>query len=90
MKMKTEYICETCGKHFATKEEATSCETAHELAKKKDDLKAKSAAAIGEMIEKHVKTFGEFPHIDISNKTTKFILEDVLKLFPSVIDCLFN
>lgn len=90
MKTKTEYICETCGKHFATKEEATSCETAHELEKKKDDLKAKSAAAIGEMIEKHVKTFGEFPNVTVSGETTKFMLEEFFKLFPSVIDCLFN
>ena len=52
--MKSEYICETCGRRSHTPEEAT--------------------AVIGEMIEKHIKTFKEFPEVKISDEATELIM----------------
>lgn len=91
--MKSEYICETCGKRFHTEEEAAACEKSHEIEKKRNELKEKSAAVIGEMIEKHIKTFKEFPEVKISDEATEFItkdlscnLHDALRMLVSLFD----
>lgn len=91
--MKSEYICETCGKRFHTPEQATACEKSHEVEKKRSELKEKSAAVIGEMIEKHIKTFKEFPEVKISDEATELIakelncnLHDALSMLVSLFD----
>lgn len=92
--MKVKYTCEVCGKEFNTPEGAKECESNHDIAKRRDDLKKKSEKSIAVLVEKHIKTFGEAPFIELSDESQKVIekendknsiFEDLLRL----IDLLF-
>lgn len=71
--MKIEYSCENCGKRFPTPEGAKRCESEH----KHNELKEKSADTIRELIEKHIKTFNEFPDIVFSDEAIEFMKNDL-------------
>lgn len=71
MKVRNTYICEVCGKDFATAKEALECEHNHDAAKRKQDLKEKSEKAISDLFSKHLETFGELPELQLSEAAQK-------------------
>lgn len=70
--MKVYYQCETCGKKFATEEEAKKCEEMHETERaNKERLKKeklKRAEQIEEILQAYVDDYKEFPSIKIKGK----------------------
>lgn len=81
MKTVNIYVCETCGKRFDNLEEATKCERSHQAEKERKALKEKSEGAINQLINQHIKTFGEIPEIKISDDSLSKIGEEFKFLY---------
>jgi peptide subunit release factor 1 (eRF1) len=80
--MKISYTCEVCGKSFATEDEAKRCESAHNAAKKREELRKRSTETISDLFNKHVRNFKELPVIELTKESQKFIEKEFADIVP--------
>ena len=66
--MKTEYICEKCGKKFEAEKDAMACEKSHEAREQRRTLEKKSEDIISELINRHLRAFHTLPALKIDEE----------------------